>query len=100
MASFKELPDGHCRISIWFRPETIEILKHIKKANNLGVIEDLIDWLIQGWRINQRQQFSWEFNQCRRPNYWFGQLVKNKITGIVGQFTRIQWRREGPNPGF
>ena len=59
--------DGHIKVSIWFRTETVEILRRIQKANHLGVLEDSIDWLIKGWQINQHQQFSWEFNQCRRP---------------------------------
>lgn len=99
MTNFEDSPDEYCKISIWFRLETVEILQRIQQANHLGVLEDAIDWLIQGWQINQHQQFSWEFNQCRRPKYWFGQFVKNKITGRVGQVTGIQWCREGTIPG-
>lgn len=89
--SSKKSPDGFCKISIWFRPETVEILKRIQRANRLGVLEDVLDWLIQGWQINQHQQFNWEFNQCHRPKFWFGQLVTHKATGIVGQIVGIEW---------
>lgn len=54
-------------------------------------MEDVIDWLIQGWQVNQHQQFSWEFNQCRRPKFWFGQVVAHRPTGIVGQIVGIEW---------
>jgi len=89
--TIEELPDGYRKISIWFRPETVKILQHIQKINHLGVLEDAIDWLIQGWQINQHQQFSWKFNQCRRPKFWFGQFVKHKPTGITGRVVGIEW---------
>lgn len=89
--TIEESPDGYRKISIWFRPETVGILQHIQKVNHLGVLEDAIDYLIQGWQINQHQQFSWEFNQCRRPKFWFGQIVRHKPTGMTGRIVGIEW---------
>ena len=78
----------------------MEILQRIQQANHLGVLEDAIDWLIQGGQSNQHQQFSYEFTQCVVLIYWFGQFVKNKIIVRVGQVTGKQWCREGITPGF
>lgn len=95
MTKSEKSPDGHQKISIWFRPETVEILQRIQQTNRLGVLEDALDWLIQGWQLNQHQH-----NQCHHPKFWFGQKVQHKTTGIVGQITGIEWRREGRKTGF
>lgn len=94
MAESKKAPEQCHKISIWFRPETVKFLQRIQRDNDLGVLEDSIDWLIQGWQINQHQQFSWSFNQCRRPKLWFGQVVRHNPTGITGRISGIEWRRE------
>ena len=63
--------DNYEKIWIWFRPETLEVLDHIRAENQLATIDGAIIWLIYRWAEENLSE-SGEGDRAISPKCHFG----------------------------
>lgn len=95
------LPDGSEKLCIWHSPKhSLPVLRQICKEQGFKIYEEAILWLIQSYEL---RPFTWGFNHCNQPKFWFRQKVNFPSQNRKGTVFGIEWRDEehlGHRAGF
>ena len=92
MTATWEKPDPYIRIAaIYINRESAETVRKICKREGFCLYEDGVIWLIKRWaQCGEIRDFTWSFNTCVRPKYWFGDrvLFQNRKGAVFG----MEWK--------
>lgn len=76
-------PNGSAKVCFWFAKKSLSILEAIASDNDLPTYEEAMLWLIYSY---EERPFTWNFNHCKKPKFWFGDrvfLVNSDREGII-----------------
>lgn len=93
--------DGHKKLCIQHSEKhSLPVLRQICKQQGFKVYEEAILWLIEHYEL---RPFTWEFNHCNQPKFWFGDRVYFRAQNRRGTIFGFEWRDEdygGEKSGF
>ena len=81
--------DGSANVSFYFAQQSLKNLEKIAASNDLNTYEEAMLWLIRNY---EQRPFTWKFNHCNKPKFWFGDCVSMGQENIrEGVIQGMQW---------
>lgn len=81
--------DGSARVVFRFSQRYLKLMDVIaEKYNNIPDYEEVMVFLLDCY---EERPFTWNFNHCKKPKFWFGDRVLLKDSDREGIILGMKW---------